>query len=73
MKAPPRSATVEALATVALCLAVAVVFRPLLAGGVLLDDLVRLYDLANFGLGKLLLSPHGGHLLVALPAGARRA
>jgi hypothetical protein len=47
-----------------LCLAVAVRFRPLLAGGFFLDDLVRLYDLANYGMARLLLSPHGGHVLV---------
>src|SRR5262245_37296331 len=65
MKAPLHRATVTALATVVLCVAVLAVFRPLFTGGFFLDDLVRLYDLANFGLGKLLLSQHGGHMLLA--------
>src|SRR5262245_55396392 len=58
-------ATVTTLATIVLFVAVLVVFRPLLAGGFFFDDLIRLYDLANFGLGKLLLSQHGGHMLLA--------
>ena len=73
MMAPPHSAAVTALATVTLCLAVAVVFRPLLAGGFFLDDLIRLYDLANFGLGKLLLSQHGGHMPLASNGVYRRS
>jgi hypothetical protein len=50
---------------IALCAAVFAVFRPLLQGGFFLDDLIRLYDLANYGLLKLLITPHGGHLLGA--------
>jgi hypothetical protein len=44
---------------------VAVAFRSLSSGGFFVDDFVRLYDLANYGLAKLILTPHGGHLYTA--------
>jgi hypothetical protein len=65
MMALPRNPAIAAISILALGLGIAVTFRPILAGGFFLDDLVRLYDLINFGLPKLLLSQHGGHLLMA--------
>jgi hypothetical protein len=57
--------TAGAFLAALLCAAVALIFWPILHTSFFLDDLVRLYDLSNFGLTKLLLSPYGGHLLVA--------
>jgi hypothetical protein len=53
-----------AVAPAVLAGAVVWVFWPITRGDFFLDDLVRLYDLKNWGWAKLILSPHGGHLLV---------
>src|SRR5262245_29304638 len=44
-------------------IAIVLVFAPVLGADFFIDDIVRLYDLANYGLGKLVLSPQGGHPL----------
>jgi hypothetical protein len=56
---------VDPLVAIFLFVVVVLVFRPLMSGGFFVDDFVRLYDLANYGLTKLLLSPHGGHMSIA--------
>jgi hypothetical protein len=56
--------TIRAAVVPAVLAAAAVwVFWPITRGDFFLDDLVRLYDLKNWGWKKLILSPHGGHLL----------
>jgi hypothetical protein len=56
--------TIRAAVVPAVLAAAAVwVFSPITRGDFFLDDLVRLYDLKNWGWTKLILSPHGGHLL----------
>ena len=62
-RAPAR--IVDPLVAILLFVVVVLVFRPLTSGGFFVDDFVRLYDLANYGLTKLLLSPHGGHMYIA--------
>ena len=58
------SGMIRAVTVAAVLAAAAVwVFSPITRGDFFLDDLVRLYDLKNWGWTKLILSPHGGHLL----------
>ena len=59
--ASPADAVLSAMALVA----TAIAYAPIVNCYFFSDDFLNLYQIANFGLGRYLLTPNGGHLLLS--------